>query len=146
MNTSNVTYMQKKSAADKLYDLITVSPAMGNERIKTFWNLESRVYSIDKFLSLIGTLQDKNPTANTDLETLIKCVEKLEEKSKSPHWQKVYSNENRKLKETYVKNTIRSLKSYIGIEARKNGKNYNRLENKIENQYKNYFPEQMACA
>lgn len=123
---------QQKSAAEKLYDLITVSHDMGDERVAKFWNLENRIYSVNRFLGLIGTMQDINPTHGTDLETLANCVQKLEEKSKTRHWQKVYSNEKRKLKRHHVEDMIETLKSYAGTEALKSGKRYNKYTNKIE--------------
>lgn len=123
--------MTLKSAADKLYDLITASPEMGSEKLRKFWNLENRMYAVTRFLELIGTIKDTNPTYDTDLETLANCVQKLEEKSKTRHWQKVYCNENRRLKQHHVDETIASLKSYIGSEARKTGKTYNKHTNMI---------------
>ena len=83
-------------------------------------------------LDFIGTIKDSNPTYQTDLETLTKCVEALEKKAASRHWKKAYLNENRSIKETDVRKTIYSLKSYIGTEALKKGKKYNQTTNKIE--------------
>ncbi len=123
--------MTRKSAAEKLYDLITVSPSIGNEKIRKFWNLENRIYAVNRFLEMIGTMKDTNPTYKTDLETLANCVKKLEEKSKTSHWQKVYCNEDRKLKQHHVEDTLASLKSYIGTESRKSGKSYHKENNRI---------------
>ena len=123
---------QRLSVAEKLYDMITVAPRLGNERIKTVWNLENRISSVMRTLGFIGTTRDQNPTYQADLETLTRCVEALEKKAASDYWKKVYSKENRSLKEADVRNTIASLKSYIGAEALKKGKRYNRTTNKIE--------------
>ncbi len=122
---------QYLSVAEKLYDVITASPRLGNEKIKKIWNLEKRVYAVTKFLELVGTQKDHNPTYNTDLETLTMCVTELEKKSKTAHWNKVYSNEKRRLQKAHVDNAIENLKSYIGTEARKKDKRYSFNNNTI---------------
>lgn len=109
--------IHKTSTADKLYDIIVAAPTLQPEVQRAFWNLENRIYAVNKIVSIMKT-QDVSGNGS-DLETLLSCVEQLEKKSKTAHWQKAFSNPNRIIQKSYVDSAICSIKQYIDEKHRK---------------------------
>ncbi|MFH1668364.1 MAG: hypothetical protein ABIA62_00385 [Candidatus Woesearchaeota archaeon] len=100
----------KTSAAEKLYDIIVAAPTLKPEVQRAFWNLENRIYAVNKIVRIMRMQQFSEK--ESDLETLMSCVEQLEKKADSSHWQKAFGDPNRILKRSYVDSAISSIKDY----------------------------------